>query len=149
MVRLKVCRRLQSLIRDDITLQYKVELGRAGMIDGLPGKHPLHKRLEWLRAYQRAWRSPNVVLRKTTSLPPSRVARVRPLGDEGLLASLSEVGLDFSRPSSSLRGIPAATVQIETREWPEDIDSCLMYGCAIDVEQDLLAVAPLIPTPSL
>ncbi|KAI0769851.1 hypothetical protein C8Q74DRAFT_1271551 [Fomes fomentarius] len=143
-----VCRRLESLIRDDMTLQYKVELGRAGMIDGLPGKHPLHKRLERLRVYQRAWRSPNVVLSKTTSLPPSHSDRVWPLEDEGLLASHSGVGLDFCRPSSSLRGIPAATVQVETKEWPEDIRSGLAHGCAIDVQQDLLALAPRIPTPA-
>ncbi|KAI0061512.1 hypothetical protein BV25DRAFT_1838991 [Artomyces pyxidatus] len=51
------CRRLNTLIRDSIYLQYAKELFASGMLDGARGAHtvPIRERLDRLRCYTAAW----------------------------------------------------------------------------------------------
>ncbi|KAI0056012.1 hypothetical protein BV25DRAFT_1663427 [Artomyces pyxidatus] len=58
----ETCRRLNTLFFTSISLQYRVELGACGMIDGVrvpPHNLGVDKRLERLKLHQEAWRTLN------------------------------------------------------------------------------------------
>ncbi|TFK83635.1 hypothetical protein K466DRAFT_602699 [Polyporus arcularius HHB13444] len=51
----RVCRRLNDLVTNDLSLQYKIELDIAGMVDGPPGGADLGVRLKKLHARNATW----------------------------------------------------------------------------------------------
>lgn len=54
----KGCRLFSDIVSLSVALQYKIELGHAGLIDGSP-EAPRRRRLEVLHKLQRSWRTPS------------------------------------------------------------------------------------------
>ncbi|KAI0832146.1 hypothetical protein BC628DRAFT_1407641 [Trametes gibbosa] len=61
----KVCHGLAELVKCTPALQYKLELGLAGMVDGPAKGVSFATRLEQLRAYQSAWGANDIPLQET------------------------------------------------------------------------------------
>ena len=55
--RKQVCRHFSTLIRSDLSLQYKIELVQNGMIDGQSSTLPMSERLQRLREYASRFRN--------------------------------------------------------------------------------------------
>ncbi|KAI0066351.1 hypothetical protein BV25DRAFT_1529333 [Artomyces pyxidatus] len=55
----QACHKLHSLIGASVLLQYTIELGACGMLDGESGPHslPVHERLERLKLHLEAWQN--------------------------------------------------------------------------------------------
>lgn len=138
----KVCRFWQHLIRDTLSVQYKIELGADGMDDGPPGGVPVAERMQALQRRRQAWRT----------LGFSRIATVPMPGEchayelvGGIFAKAMIPQHDLTTPGNllgsrhlSLVALPSATSEPRTLV-REDIGlSCRDFG--IDPTQDLIAL---------
>ena len=94
-------------------------------------------RLESLRAYQDAWRNPSVNTFQTTCSTDSFIGRLWPLKDSLLICPTPD-GLEFWRPGSAIRRVPQ--VKVQTKAWMQHVKYSAVTGCAVDEEQDLLAM---------
>ncbi|KAM5538674.1 hypothetical protein V8D89_007703 [Ganoderma adspersum] len=101
-----VCRDFAGLISSEVALLYYLELAKAGMVDDPSDscQTPLSERLENLRAYQTAWRSPSITFEKCFSpRPPS--LQINPMTGGVLPYTTGLTGVDFWKPGSRLRGV--------------------------------------------
>ncbi|KZT01957.1 uncharacterized protein LAESUDRAFT_662823 [Laetiporus sulphureus 93-53] len=65
----EVCKQLNGIIRSSLELQYKIELGADGLVDGLLGPMSTAERLELLFDRRRRWRSLDWTARTSVSIP--------------------------------------------------------------------------------
>ncbi|KAI0676029.1 hypothetical protein C8Q78DRAFT_1066613 [Trametes maxima] len=119
----KVCRALASVVKRTQAVQYKLELGLAGMRDGTTQGVLVGKKLEQLRAYQKTWSSNDIPLDVITIERSS----FRPL----------------FRPASLFTGITKKSMRLNFRERLPDPEFS-MDGCAVDHTQDLVVVTQLL-----
>ncbi|KAI0630572.1 hypothetical protein C8Q77DRAFT_1134045 [Trametes polyzona] len=121
----KVCHALADIIERTPGIQYKLQLGLAGMVDGPARDVPVGKRLEQLRAYQAAWRANDIPM-QFANVPPEAIRHYRAL----------------LRPASAFSGITEEALSIEygghLGESPNDIQ-----GSAFDLSQDLAILTKL------
>ena len=74
----KVCRFFADLIDSDVYLQYRIELARNGMVDGLASTLPVSERLQHLRQYSVNFRS-GIFDFEDTAAHPDYVQQLRNL----------------------------------------------------------------------
>ncbi|KAI1794841.1 hypothetical protein LXA43DRAFT_88970 [Ganoderma leucocontextum] len=131
-----VCRDLTGLISSEVALQYKLELARAGMIDGPLGSSQtsLSERLEKVKAYRTAWHSPTVVFDKRFPQRPPRL-RIRPVTGGVLPYSTGLTGVDFWKPGSSLRGVSEVRVPCS-----QALQNMEFSSVSVDIGQDLVVL---------
>ncbi|KAI0056407.1 hypothetical protein BV25DRAFT_1903251 [Artomyces pyxidatus] len=74
----ETCHRVRRVVLDSVSLEYKIELGACGMVDGARGKDTpnVAGRLKRLRLHTEAWRS--LAWTECTRLPHLRGKSVRP-----------------------------------------------------------------------
>ncbi|CDO69322.1 hypothetical protein BN946_scf184746.g3 [Trametes cinnabarina] len=135
----KVCHALADVVERTPAVQYKLQLGLAGMIDGLAALTPVGQRLEQLRAYQSSW-SENAVPIVTVNCSRQYRCFVR----DGAVAYVGSTHLKLFRPASAYSGI--AEEELGTLEFGHhvDPDSFSVDGLAIDREQDLVILTQLL-----
>lgn len=120
----QVCHALDDLVKRTPAVQYKLELGLAGMVDGPAQGVLVGKRLEQLRAYQAAWRENDIPM-QTVVIPHGAP---RPY-------------FKMLRPASVFSGITEESKVFKIEE--NLIDEGYIQGCVVDVAQDLVVVTKL------
>ncbi|KAI0369177.1 hypothetical protein BV20DRAFT_1122293 [Pilatotrama ljubarskyi] len=121
----QVCHALADVVQRTPAVQYKLELGLAGMIDGPPGETPVGKRLEQLRAYQRTWCENDI---------PVTIATIP--RDAGRCYT------ELLRPASAFSGITEEARDIDYRDHLPDPEQDIHWP-AVDHEQDLVVASQL------
>ncbi|KAI8985588.1 hypothetical protein BD414DRAFT_522797 [Trametes punicea] len=137
----KVCRTLRDVIRRTPRVQYKLQLGLAGMIDGPASDVPVVTRLEHLRAYRTTW---------SHGATPSKTVTLSKGSHQcfflaGLVVYEDAEGLKIVRPAEhAISGGAAEVVAcLQYREHLPDPEFSL-NGCAVDHAQDLVIVTQLL-----
>ena len=122
-------------------VQYRLQLGLAGMVDGPANVAPVSKRLEQLLAYQAASRS--------GALPIQITSHASGGSDDwhsyrnGTYIHEHASSLTLSRPASAFTGIEKKTVGcLNYRDHIPDPDFTI-GNCAVDSDQDLVVVTQL------
>ncbi|KAI0642428.1 hypothetical protein C8Q79DRAFT_1003284 [Trametes meyenii] len=119
----KVCRTLADVVKRTQAVQYKLELGLAGMIDGTARGVMVGKKLEQLRAYQKTWSSNDIPLDVTTIKHSSFLA--------------------LFRPASRFTGITEKAMKLNFQDHLPDPEF-QMQGCSVDHTQDLVVITQLL-----
>ena len=130
----KACRLFWELIDGTRSLQYKIELAAAGMIDSHPsesGFRSARERLEDLRAHQNAFISAN--MRFYSAAPQEKIIRVWPASG-GVIPYSTASSLKLFRPPSARRCIPGRVWVFDNLPAPVS-NIC---ACEVDISQDLL-----------
>ncbi|KAH9857310.1 hypothetical protein C2E23DRAFT_384394 [Lenzites betulinus] len=121
----KVCHALAALVKRTPALQYKLELGLAGMVDGPAEGVPIAKRLEQLRAYQSAWGANEI---------PLQVVKV---------PGYNLVYGQLLRPASVFSGITEES-KFKSFKYRKELDpEFQISSCIADLAQDLVVVTQL------
>ncbi|KAI9062474.1 hypothetical protein FKP32DRAFT_1677019 [Trametes sanguinea] len=136
----KVCRALADVIEHTPAVQYKLQLGLAGMVDGSAEDVPLAKRLEQLRAYHASWRSGNI---PTITVDGQEGSRARGICD-GVIVYEDATRLTLFRPASAFSGIVAS--EVGTLDYGAHIEDpeFELSGVAVDRAQDLVVLTKLV-----
>ena len=127
---------MASLV-DTPSVQYKLALCVAAMIDGPPSGLSLSERLEKLNAYMNLWSHTPFTLLPIVPSSPSQPREIRNWpSNHGVLPHAIGNELRLLRPSSSVRGV-------EERTWTLDLNQLEYHFdmCAVDVAQDLLVLS--------
>ncbi|PIL34558.1 hypothetical protein GSI_03336 [Ganoderma sinense ZZ0214-1] len=129
-----VCKRFRQSIKDSVELQYLVELGADGLIEGVGCNLPTSERLKLLLQRRARWRYLN--WSQITPVAVPALCQAYELVD-GVFAS--SMGSDFSGSRHlQLSWLPSSTDQARTVE-REDV-GVRMRDFAIDPSQDLMAL---------
>ena len=140
----QTCRYLLWLISHDLTIIYKLELARAGMINGplAPGRAEMHVRLAALRAYRVACITGRLPLIRYMIPTTSN----RPIVSDGFWFFLTARHFVLLQQPSAFLGIPGQRIFIDraamynnSRHGPAP---SIKY-CAVDMTQDHIVVASL------
>lgn len=119
-------------------MQYKIELARAGMRDGPPGRLTSTERLQMLTSHLEAWRTLSWTKQETIPIL---------LGDIWELVD-SVFGMADGPRSMLLRQLPSQLRCVESREWKIEFQFDV-EDFSIDPSQDLLLVIERCVTPAL
>ncbi|KAJ8482611.1 hypothetical protein ONZ51_g5239 [Trametes cubensis] len=137
----KVCHTMADVVERTPAVQYRLQLGLAGMVDGPANVAPVSKRLEQLLAYQAASRS--------GALPIQITSHASGGSDDwhsyrnGTYIHEHASSLTLSRPASAFTGIEKKTVGcLNYRDHIPDPDFTI-GNCAVDSDQDLVVVTQL------
>ncbi|RDX40663.1 hypothetical protein OH76DRAFT_1412838 [Lentinus brumalis] len=138
----RVCKQLRSLVTAATALQYKMELERAGMVDG-PAEVPLPVKLEKIRARNAAWDTAfplHVVVQPpprsgfVPSLPGGVFFRLGTIGDAWTLHRPAWPEVDTSGGLED-RSISLTSHEISTTGMSSSDQSS---PCAVNPEEDLV-----------
>ena len=144
----KVCRFFADLIDSDVYLQYRIELARNGMVDGLASTLPVSERLQRLRQYSVNFRS-GIFDFEDTAAHPDYVQQLQNLQwcgatrTEGVASVLyfdtntRDSSLSVFTDGSRQAGIPSRRWIMPVGTW-EDRTRGMSGWIVIDRAQDLL-----------
>ncbi|KAI0323546.1 hypothetical protein GY45DRAFT_1376251 [Cubamyces sp. BRFM 1775] len=130
---------MADIIERTPAVQYKLQLGLAGMVDGPDNVAPVAKRLQQLHAYQAASLSGTLPIQITSY---SAEQDWHNYHDETYIRG-ETVRLKLSRPASAFTGIPEK--ELGCLNYQDHIpDPDFEIGnCTVDTDQDLMAVTQL------
>ncbi|KAI9068341.1 hypothetical protein FKP32DRAFT_1587742 [Trametes sanguinea] len=131
---------LAQTIDNAIEIQYKLELDRAGMIDGPPGTTSVRDRLNALKAYRAAWvagKHPVHILMIDVDLSDPRLFHVLP---RGYHIEQATGNLKFYRPAGSVSGLTERN-DVFAGMFEEIAAHRPVYLFTISHSEDLLAYA--------
>ncbi|KAH9903395.1 hypothetical protein C8Q73DRAFT_674536 [Cubamyces lactineus] len=136
---IKVCRAMAQFIERTPAVQYKLQLGLAGMVDGPASAAPVAKRLEQLRAYQAASLAGTLPIQVALYDREYSWKRYR----NGTYIHDHASTLKLSRPASAFTGIQEKDIGcLNYMDSITDPDFSI-GNCAVDSDQDLVVVTQL------
>ncbi|KAM5533355.1 hypothetical protein V8D89_012975 [Ganoderma adspersum] len=129
-----MCRSLAQLIDDDISIRYKVELARAGRIDGAPSVAiTVVDRVNSLHAHRTRFRAHNHPLKRLQGEP---FGSCDALSSNGFVTTVSEGTVRLWRPAFAFSGVGELTVTHSMQEL--GLTGVVKSSCVGDAAQDLL-----------
>ncbi|TFK56597.1 hypothetical protein OE88DRAFT_1730069 [Heliocybe sulcata] len=135
---IQVCRFFNALVNETANLQYNIELGANGMVDGPRSDLSSAEKLAMLRERQRAWENMEWVEQRTLPMAGGHLYELY----GGVFAqSTGDRSLLFKRLPSHYR-------RIEEKTWFIEDVGVDMRDFAMDPGQDLLAIIEEVSTPS-
>ena len=142
---IQVCRDLAGLISSEVALLYHLELAKAGMVDGPLNscRTSLSNRVENLRAYQTAWRSPSITFDKCFPQRPP-ILQINPMTGGVLPYTTGPSGVEFWKPGSRLRGV--SEVRMSCSQALQNLNMNFS-SVSVDQGQDLVVVTTESYTP--
>ncbi|KAF8643863.1 hypothetical protein AX16_008879 [Volvariella volvacea WC 439] len=130
----QISRRFSALIEESVTLQYKISLHAANMIDGPPSEYAKATRLRMLQDHQEAWHRFNWIKQTNIHLSAPEVSLESAwefLG--GVLGLAAGQRLRFIQVPSQLR-------EIEDKQWVIEDIGYTIKDFGMDANQDLLTI---------
>ena len=128
---MQTCHSLRTLIRECVSLQYKIELAAAGMEDNRSSLLSKAEKLSQLRYYRQTWAYIGEHNQKfTAEVVPIHEGPAWEFTGGVLAQSVGKKDIEFKQLPSSLRGIKAQT-------WTTELGSSIVDFTA-DPGQDLL-----------
>ena len=152
----QVCRFFANCIDSDVYLQYRIELARNGMVDGLASTLPVSERLKRLRQYSIKFRNGIFDFEDPRTAHPDYVHQLRNLhwsggtSTEGV-TSVLYINTDTCDCFLSVFTDGSKQAGIASRRWLMPIGSSgdqtrMMSGWIIDRAQDLLITIEHVTT---
>ena len=141
-----MCRPLAHLIDNDISIQYKIELARAGRIDGTSSVATVTvaDRLTSLREHRARFRAGDHPLKRLQGEPfGSRSA----FSSRGFVTTISEGVVNLWRPPAAFAGIAELRISHSIQEL--GLAGFDTGSCVADVRQDLLVFSGKTPNSVL
>ena len=124
--------RFRKLLRDSLSLQYKIELALDGLEDGEPGGLPIIKRIQALRHRRQCWRTFDFSFQRVITVPERRQytyagTHFAWFNAEGVLQVL--------QIPSQVKGVPEKLFTV-----PVDVDATRVVDMLADPGSDLLVL---------